>query len=82
MTRDQIKAVLLEEIDTIAPGSVPADLDPNADMREAMDLDSMDMLNLLAALHERLGVEIPDVDQGKLSTLNAALDYLTARVAS
>jgi len=81
MTREDIQKVILEEIDNIAPGSVPANLDPAADMREAMDLDSMDMLNLLIALHGRLGVDIPEVDQGKLVTLGGALDYLEARLA-
>ncbi len=80
MTRDEIKQVIFEEIDNIAPGSIPPDLDPKADMREAMDLDSMDMLNLLTALHTRLGVLIPDADQAKLVTLQGALDYLEACV--
>jgi len=81
MTRDDIQKVILEEIDNIAPGSVPENLDPAADMREAMDLDSMDMLNLLIALHGRLGVDIPEADQGKLVTLGGALEYLEARLA-
>ncbi len=80
MSRDEIKKIILEEIDNIAPGSVPADLDPERDMREAMDLDSMDMLNLLTALHVRLGVNIPDADNAKLTSLNGALDYLETRV--
>jgi len=80
MTRDDIQKVILEEIDNIAPGSVPTNLDPAADMREAMDLDSMDMLNLLIALHGRLGVDIPEADQGKLITLGGALDYLQSRL--
>lgn len=80
MTRDDIRKVILEEIDNIAPGSIPADLDPTADMREAMDLDSMDMLNIITALHVRLGVNIPDADQSKLVTLKGALDYLEAQV--
>ena len=80
MSRDEIKKIILEEIDNIAPGSVPADLDPERDLREAMDLDSMDMLNLLTALHARLGVNIPDADNAKLATLKGALDYLETRV--
>lgn len=80
MTRDQIQKVIFEEIDNIAPGSIPPNLDPAADMREALDLDSMDMLNLLTAIHARLGVNIPDADQGKLTTLKGALDYLEERV--
>jgi len=80
MTRDEIKAVILEEIDNIAPGSVPPKFDETADMREIMDLDSMDMLNLLEAIHKRLDVEVPDTDQAKLVTLKGAVDYLGARL--
>lgn len=76
MTRDEIKQVIFEEIDNIAPGSVPPNLDPTADMRAVMDLDSMDMLNLITAIHTRLGVNIPDADQAKFVTLKGALDYL------
>jgi len=76
MTRDEIKQVILEEIDNIAPGSLPPNLDPTADIREAIDLDSMDMLNLLTAIHTRLSVNIPDADQAKCITLKGALDYL------
>jgi acyl carrier protein len=80
MTRDEIQKVIFEEVDNIAPGSIPPNLDPTADMREVMDLDSMDMLNLLTAIHARLGVNIPDADQVKLTTLKGALDYLEERV--
>lgn len=79
MTRDQIQKVILEEIDNIAPGSIPENLDPSADMREVMDLDSMDMLNLAAAIHGRLGVNIPDADLPKLFTLKSAVEYLQSQ---
>lgn len=82
MKREEIEKIIREEIDNIAPGSIPDDLDPNADMREAMDLDSMDMLNLAAALHERLGVDIPEREQAKLTTWKTTLDYLEAHAVS
>jgi acyl carrier protein len=81
MTRDEIKKIILEEIDNVAPGSVPDGLDPDADIREAMDLDSMDMLNLVAALHGRLGVDIPEVDVPRLQTLSGAIGYLEGQVS-
>lgn len=79
MSREKIQKMILEEIDNIAPGSIPANLDPMADMREVMDLDSMDMLNLAAAIHGRLGVNIPDADLPKLFTLKSAIDYLESQ---
>ena len=76
MTRDEIQNVILAEIDVIAPGSVPDRLDADADMREEMDLDSMDILNLVEALHDKLGVEIPEADLGEIMTLNSAIQYI------
>jgi len=76
VTRDEIQNVILTEIDVIAPGSVPDGLDADADMREEMDLDSMDILNLVEALHDKLGVEIPEADLGEIMTLNSAIQYI------
>lgn len=78
MTREQIRLVVLEELANLAPESDPASLPGDADIRETLDLDSMDFLNLLIALHERLKVAIPDEDAGKLATLDKALDYLAS----
>ncbi|MCP1337533.1 acyl carrier protein [Futiania mangrovi] len=79
MTRDEIRTAVVEEVSAIAPDADLAALDPSADMREAIDLDSMDVLNLLIALHKRLGIDIPEEDAGQLVTLGGAVDYLAAR---
>ena len=79
MTRDEIRTAILEELSAIAPEVELSTLDPAADMREAIDLDSMDILNLLIALHKRIGIDIPEEDAGRLVTLGGAVDYLAAR---
>jgi acyl carrier protein len=76
MTPDRIRAVLLEELGNIAPEADLGSLDPGADLREALDLDSMDLLNWIAAIHTRLGVNVPERDYAKLATLADAVDYL------
>jgi acyl carrier protein len=76
MTPDQIKAVLLEELGNIAPEADLASLDEKADLRQALEIDSMDMLNWITAIHARLGVNIPERDYPKLATLAAAVKYL------
>lgn len=55
-------------------------LDPLADLREALDIDSMDFLNFIIAVHRRLGVEIPELDYPKLRTLDGAIGYLTTKI--
>jgi acyl carrier protein len=82
MSEADIKAALLEELGNLAPETDPAALGPDADLRDGLDLDSMDFLNLMIALDRRLGVAIPEADYGKLRTLQGALDYLAARLAA
>lgn len=80
MTQDELKAILFEEITTIAPDADPAAIAPDADVREALDLDSMDMLNVIAALHERLGVDIPEADAPQFFTIQGGVKYLAAQL--
>jgi acyl carrier protein len=79
MTAEELRAIILEEIGNIAPEVDLAGLGGDEDLREALDLDSMDIFNLVVALSQRLEIEIPDVDAGRLVTLNGAIDYLLAR---
>lgn len=48
-------------------------------MRDQVDLDSMDWLNFLAGLHQRLSVDIPEADYRKLTTLDALVPYLAQK---
>lgn len=80
MTQDEIKAVLFEEITNIAPDADPSAIAPDEDMREALDLDSMDMLNVIAGLHERLGIDIPEADTPQFFTVAGSVQYLAERM--
>jgi len=77
-----ISKVLQEELNNIAPEIDMTGIDPAADLREAMDIDSMDFLNLITALHRRLGIDIPEIDYPKLVTLDGAITYLKAKLGS
>jgi acyl carrier protein len=79
MTRDDIKTAALEELIGVAPDLAGESIPDDADLREAFDLDSMDFVNWVAALHRRLGVDIPELDYPKLRSLEAAADYLAAK---
>jgi acyl carrier protein len=80
MTEAQIKEVILKVLGRIAPEADLDTLDPEANVREALDIDSFDHLNLLIGLNEALGVDIPEADYGQLTTLKDILSYLSARV--
>ncbi|MDI1268497.1 MAG: acyl carrier protein [Polaromonas sp.] len=81
MTNDRpaLTATVLGILRTIAPEVEPEAFDPARPLRHQVDLDSMDWLNFLVALHERLSVSIPEADYAQLVTLDNVLDYLLAR---
>ncbi len=72
---------MLEELARIAPEADLESLAPAGDLRDELDIDSMDHLNLMIALHRRLGVEIPERDYPRLLSLDAAVAYLRTRGA-
>lgn len=85
MTRTRIDPATLRQTvpDTlrrIAPEASPDVLQPAKRLRDQVDLDSMDWLNFLVALHEKLGVDIPEADYGKLVTLDDLLAYLGVKL--
>jgi acyl carrier protein len=75
-----IRKVVQEELNNIAPEVVMESVDPDADLREAIDIDSMDFLNFVTALHHRLGINIPEIDYPKLITIDGAVAYLQAHL--
>jgi acyl carrier protein len=80
MTEEQIRSALLEQLRRVAPDVDPAALDPAADLREQADLDSVDVANLVVALHEELGVDVPETDYRELETVDRAVAYLSGRL--
>ena len=73
---------MLEILKTLAPEMDAAKLVADAPLRKQNDLDSMDWLNVLAAIHERLGVNIPETDYGKLATLDGIVVYLAEKLSA
>ena len=76
MEKSAIRQQVVEELKRIAPELEEAGLDEAKPLRDQVDLDSMDWLNFLVALHERTGKEIPESDYKKLGTLSAIVDDL------
>ena len=80
MSNIEVDVVLREELGNIAPEIDLKTIDAGADLREALDIDSMDFLNFITAIHHRLGIDIPEVDYPKLVTLDGAVQYLEAKL--
>jgi acyl carrier protein len=80
MSDIDIRKVVQEELNNIAPEADLTRVDPAADLREAIDIDSMDFLTFITAVHHRLGIDIPEIDYPKLVTLDGAVKYITAHL--
>ena len=80
MKPEELRTQVLELLTTIAPELDAGGLRADKPLRNQVDLDSMDWLNFLVALHERLKVDIPESDYGKLVTLDDLLTYLKERL--
>jgi len=80
MNEHELRQTIIEVLCEIAPETDPATVPADKDLREELDLDSMDFLNVLIALHERLGVDIPESDAAQLTTLDGGVTYLQAKL--
>lgn len=76
----QIRETLLQLLGTIAPEADFERLDANANLTEALDIDSFDFLNVLIGLEEMWGVAVPEADYGQLVSLNNIVDYMAVRL--
>jgi acyl carrier protein len=75
-----VRAIVQEALGNIAPEIDIGTVDPSADLREVLDIDSMDFLNFVTAMHQRLGIDVPEIDYPKLATLDGAVAYLEAKL--
>lgn len=86
MTEDKIKEVILGIIADIAPDEDLSHVDPAVRLRDQLDLDSMDFLDIVMELRKRYQIEVPEADYMRLSTLNGCVEYLgpklTARLSA
>ena len=80
MNEQELRATVIATLKVIAPEVEEGDLRPDKPLRNQVDLDSMDWLNFLIGLHEKLKVDIPEADYAKLVTLGDVLAYLQAKL--
>jgi acyl carrier protein len=76
MMAAEIRSMICDVLSGIAPEADLRTVAGDEDLREALDLDSMDFLNFVIALHERTGIDIPEIDYPRLRTLDGAIAYL------
>ncbi|MGE5700798.1 MAG: acyl carrier protein [Arthrospira platensis] len=76
MRESELREVMLQALADVAPEAELAALDPADDLAEQLDIDSIDFLNVVVAVHELTGIDIPERDYPKLTTLDGAVAYL------
>jgi acyl carrier protein len=82
MTRESIALTVEEIIANIAPDEDLTNLDPSRRLRDQIDLDSMDFLDIVMELRKRYGIQIPEEDYEELATIDGCVKYLTPRIES
>jgi acyl carrier protein len=76
MTSDEVVPAVLDIIATIAPDEDVSNLDPKERLRDQIDLDSMDFLDIVMELRKLYGVQVPEEDYKELATLEGCANYL------
>jgi acyl carrier protein len=82
MNQADIRRALIEALASVAPEGDYDRLKPDRPLREQLDIDSYDFLNVVVRLHEQLGVDIPEADYQRLATLDSAVAYLAPRLGA
>jgi acyl carrier protein len=79
MTNDECKKVVLDIIAGIAPDEDLSNVKPDVRLRDQLQLDSMDFLDIVMELRKRYGIEVPEADYMQLATLDSCAAYLTPK---
>lgn len=80
MTKDEIKSAIIKNILEIAPDVEADEIEPNENIQRSLEIDSFDFLKILTAMNEQVGIEVPESDYAKVSTLESMAEYFLARL--
>jgi len=80
MTRDAISDVIIEIIKDIDEEADTATLAADKPLRDQLDLDSMDFLDIVMELRKRYKLQIPEEDYPHLATLDSCVNYLEPKL--
>jgi acyl carrier protein len=79
MTKDDCKKLVIDIISDIAPDEDLSTIKSEIRLRDQLQLDSMDFLDIVMELRKRHGIEVPEADYGQLASLESCADYLTPK---
>ncbi len=79
MTEDQVKQIVIDIINEIAPDEDTSGIKSEVNLRDQMDLDSMDFLDIVMELRKQHNIEVPEEDYPQLASLDSCAAYLTPK---
>ena len=79
MTKDDCKKVVLDIIADIAPDEDLTNVKSDVRLRDQLQLDSMDFLDIVMELRKRHSIEVPEADYIQLASLDSCAEYLTPK---
>jgi acyl carrier protein len=79
MTKDTCKKLVIDIISDIAPDEDLSQIKPDVRLRDQLQLDSMDFLDIVMELRKRHGIEVPETDYPRLASLESCAEYLTPK---
>ena len=82
MTKDECRKLVIDIISDIAPDEDLTTVKPEVRLRDQLQLDSMDFLDIVMELRKRHGIEVPEADYMQLASLDSCADYLTPKFVS
>jgi acyl carrier protein len=78
MTPNDARALLARLLHGVAPEIDLDQIDPAEPLQEAAELDSMDFLNLVTALYDETGIDVPERDYPLIATIDGFVAYIAA----
>lgn len=76
MTKEDIQQIVLDIIAEIAPDEDLSNIKPDVRLRDQLELDSMDFLDIVMELRKKHGIEVPEPDYPQLASLDSCAEYL------
>ena len=76
MTRDEVRQVIISILKDIAPDEDLSSIKDDALLRDQIDLDSMDFLDIVMELRKRFNIEVPESDYQELASMSSCIQYL------
>ena len=76
MDKEKVKQIVLDIIAEIAPDEDVTDVKPEIRLRDQLDLDSMDFLDIVMELRQQHGIDVPEAEYRELESLDSCAKYL------